>query len=1134
MYKLYPNYFSQPPGRKSKTLLIMKLTSLLLTLGIMQVSATSLAQKITLQEKNAPLNIVFEDIRQQTGYDFLFTKTLLKNAKPVSIDVRNVDLQVVLSDIFKNQDFDYEISDMSVLIKKRTDLPADSKQTTVNLIDVRGRVFDEQGSPIPGATVTVKGTTHSINTDGAGYFTIKGIDDKSILVITVIGYQPKEMAVQSYMGNIKMSLSASKLDDVQVIAYGTATERTEVGSIAKVSSEEIMSQPVLNPLEALEGRVAGLLVTTSSGTPGSALKIQIRGQNTIGSVPSSTIVPDNPLFIIDGIPFAPQNTSINRVQGVNDANGVGSPGSGISPFNSIDPADIESIEVLKDADATSIYGARGANGVILITTKSGKAGKTKLTGNLYTGVNSLTRTMPLLNTDQYLKMREEAFANDGIKPTANPGNSFAPDLKVFDTTRNINYLKQLYGTNASTQNADLALSGGDAHNTFYFSLGYDRQTYLFPGDFVDDRLNGNFRIHHTSSDNKFIADVSAGYSYDRNDVPGTPTILSAYTLAPDFPALTNPDGSLKWDYKGINYSSYFPFGSTNPMAYLKRSDIVGQYSFLSSLLLSYEILPGLKIKTVLGYNTLTANEFSTYPASAQNPASSPLSVANKSINNFYTYDAEPQISYDKQLGKEKFSLLAGGTLEKIDNNYVGIAGSGFSNDLLLGSISSAKTITSTDGNTPYKYSAGFGRINYTHDDEYIVDLTGRYDGSSRFAPGKQWGRFGSAAGGWIFTKEKSVKDVLPFMSFGKIKASYGTTGNDNVGNSLYTSNWSALATSYLYNGSVGYLPKNLENPDFSWSTTRKIDAGLDLGFLSDRILLSADWFRDRSSNQLVQYQLPSQTGFSIVTQNFQADVQNKGWEFLLSGTVLKQSAFTWKTSFNVTIPQNKLIAFPGLASSSYANYLVIGQSVNTIFGYKYVDVNPTTGVYEFMTKAGTVSSTPSAAKGDNKFIIGNTDPKLYGGWRNTFGYKGFQLDLFFEFRKQKGLDYMSSFTEAVGNEFNVPVDALNVWTKPGDIATYERLTSQTFGTAASNAFTYYRTSSGVFTDASYIRLKTAGVSYALKSNWIQVVGMSSCRLFVNAQNLLTFTKYKGNDPETQNYYDVPPIRTVAAGVNFGF
>ncbi|MDP9078900.1 MAG: SusC/RagA family TonB-linked outer membrane protein [Bacteroidota bacterium] len=1119
----------------------MKLTTFLLVIALVQTSAKGFSQ-VTLHENNAPLESVLKSIEKQSGYTFLVDVENVKSER-ISVDIKNASVAACLEACFKDQNITFRIVKNNVFITRSDPSFLEKlKDKAARLLTLpanfNGLVTDSLGQPLIGATVVLKDTKYRAVTDNSGKFVFADVPQgKYTVLVTYIGFLPSQRNIEIVGKDLDlrftMFAASSALDQVQVIAYGTTTARYSVGSQAKVTSEEITSQPVMNPLSALEGRVPGLLVTANSGTPGSSVKITIRGQNTVGSTPNTKIIPDNPLFIIDGIPFAPQNAAVNKVQAVNDVNGVGQVGNGLSPFETIDPASIESIEVLKDADATSIYGARGANGVILITTKQGKAGKTKLTGNFYTGVSTMTHTMALLNTPQYLQMRTDAFHNDGIIPTTKAGSTYAPDLLSYDTNSNTNYLRQLFGKQSSTQNAGLALSGGDNRTTFYAGMNYGRQTYLFPGDFAENKLNGNMKIHHNSSDRKFNIDLSTGYNYDTNNVPGSPLILSAFNLPPDFPSLTNPDGSLKWDNNGVAYTSYIS-GFFNPLAYLKRADYTQQNSYLSSILISYELLPGLKLKTLAGYNNLTVVERSQFPLVAQNPAStSSKSVATKSVNNFYTWDVEPQISYDKQFGKHKIGLLVGGTLQKQDNNYQSITGTGFTNDLLLSNVSLASTITSSDGDVPYKYNAGFGRINYLYDNKYILDLTGRFDGSSRFAPGKQWGKFGSAAAGWIFSQEAFFKNAIPVVSFGKLRASYGTTGNDNVGNYLFTSNWSALSSGVLYNGGIGYIPGNLQNPDFSWSTTTKLESGIELGFLNDRIVLTTSWFRNRSSNQLIQYQLPSQTGFANVTENFQAVVQNTGWEFMLSGTVLKTNEFTWKTAFNITVPQNKLIDFPGLASSSYGQTLVIGEPVSIVRGYKYAGVNPTTGVYQFQTANGTITSNPSAANGDNKFIIGNTDPKLYGGLRNTFSYKGFQLDVFFEFRKQMGMNYLGAVTNAIGTQSNVPVDALDVWRNPGDQATYQRLTSQTSGTAAATAFGFYRQSDAVYSDASYIRLKTAGFSYNLKSTLVKKIGMNTCRIYVNGQNLLLITKYKGNDPETQNYYGIPPVRTIAAGLDFG-
>ena len=441
---------------------------------------------------------------------------------------------------------------------------------------------------------------------------------------------------------------------------------------------------------------------------------------------------------------------------------------------------------------------------------------------------------------------------------------------------------------------------------------------------------------------------------------------------------------------------------------------------------------------------------------------------------------------------------------------------------------------STQQYNPYKYSGSFGRLNYIFNNEYLLNVTGRIDGSSRFIPGKQWGKFGAIGAGWIFTEEAWFKNKVPFLSFGKIRGSYGSSGNDNVGNYQYVSNWSTQSAGYVYGGSIGYLPNNLDNPNYSWSITKKLDGALETGWFSNRLLASVDWYRDRSGNQLIQYTLPSQTGFQYVTRNFQAVLQNTGWEVAISSTNIKKKDLSWTTSFNISFSNNKLIKFPGLAASSYGNTYAIGRSVSTVLGYKYAGINDTTGIYQFYTTKGQKTYTPSAFNKDNLFVLGNPNPKFYGGMRNTFSYKGITLDVFLEFRKQSGFNYVSQVNNPFGYMTNLPTDALNNVTEKGKGAPYERLTSKSYGSAAANVWQYYRTSSAGYGDASYLRVKTVGLSYSLSNDVLKKVKMNSCKVFVNAQNLLTITKYKGNDPETQSYYGTPPMRTIAGGINFNF
>ncbi|HEY5408362.1 MAG TPA: SusC/RagA family TonB-linked outer membrane protein [Ginsengibacter sp.] len=1123
----------------------MKLTAVLLFAACMQVSATGFSQNITLNKKDAPLQSVFRDIEKQSGYEFFYKVSLEKNFKNVSVNLSNAPLKQALNEVLTDQNLVYEIVNKTIVIneKKITPVTPDEEVIiSITPIDVHGRVVNEKGEPVEGVTITVKGTRNATATDANGEFSLKDVDENATLLFTSTNIESQELKVNGRTDiTLSVKTKVSPLDEVQVIAYGNTTRRFNTGSITKVTSEEISEQPVLNPLAALQGRVPGLVVTSTSGLPGSSFNIQIRGQNSLNPDPYNSLTPkDNPLFIIDGVPYAPQNNNINQLPS------IASPGlnillnnsyGGISPFSTINPADIESIEVLRDADATAIYGSRGANGVILITTKKGKAGKTKFSMNVYTGVSSVAHTLPMMNTTQYLEMRREAFANDGVIPTSNdPSNfeTYAPDLLIYDTSKYTDWKKFFIGNPSYTTNINTSLSGGSENTQFLLGAGYYHETYIYPGDFAYDRASFNVNLHHNSVNKKLSIDFSSNYSFDNNNSSGSPNLLAAYSLDPDFPNLLDKNGNLLWSYKGASYG----VSIVNPLSYLKTKYSVTNLNLISHLQVGYKILRDLEIRASLGYNYFNSSEYSGDPAISQDPAAfNRIASADFGTKDIHNWIIEPQAEYSKKFGKSKIDILLGGTFEQDINSSTLIDASGYSNDNLITSISGAPDITVSDTYSQYKYNAIFGRVNYMFDQQYIINLTGRRDGSSRFGPGKQFGNFGSVGAAWIFSEESFVKKNLKWLSFGKLRVSYGTTGSDAIGNYQYISTWQP--SDYYYQGSPGYLPQNLFNPDFSWAVTKKAEGALELGFFKDRLLLSAALYRNRSGNQLVSYQLPSQTGFLNVTENLPATVQNSGWEFTLTSSNFKSKNFTWNASFNLTIPRNKLLAFPGIESSSYATKYIVGQSLNVIKGFKYLGVNDTTGVFQFLTAKGIPTYSPTNISGNNYNdiqVIGNLDPKFYGGVNNSFEYKNFQLDIFLEFKKQTGTNYLAQIYggNVPGGESNLPAELLSRWQKPGDRSEFEKFTTDVSTPAGRAAGRYFIESSGVYSDASYIRFKTVSFSYTLRGKYLGKIKTEGLRFYINAENLLTITDYKGNDPETQNFYGVPPLRTIAVGCQFNF
>ena len=893
-------------------------------------------------------------------------------------------------------------------------------------------------------------------------------------------------------------------------------------------------------MAALQGRVPGLFVTASSGLPGSSFALQIGGQNSLNPDPYNSLPPkDNPLFIIDGVPFAPQNNNINQLCS------IASPGTnillnnsygGISPFNTIDPSDIESIEVLHDADATAIYGSRGANGVILITTKKGKAGKTKFTANVFNGVSQIAHTLPMMNTQQYLEMRREAFANDGITPSGtDPSNfrTYAPDLTIYDGNKYTDWKKFFIGNSSHTTHIHTTFSGGTEHTQFLFGAGYYHQTYPFPGDFAYDRASVHFNFHHNSTDKRLSFDFSSIYSFDKNNSSGTPDLLHAYALDPNFPNLLEENGNLVWNYKGAS----FGVSKVNPLSYLEKKYSITNCNLLSHLQLGYRIIPDLEIRASFGYDKVISNEYSGNPAASQNPAFQRSATAEFGTKDLYNWIIEPQTEYRKKLGIGKINILLGGTFEQDIQSSTIISGSGYSNDNLITSMEGASNKTATDTYQQYKYIGVFGRVNYEFSQRYILNLNGRRDGSTRFGPGKQFGNFGAIGAAWIFSEESLLKKKLKWLSFGKLRGSYGTTGNDAIGNYQYLSRWQS--TNYNYQGAPGYLPQNLYNPDFSWAITQKTEGAVELGFFNNRLLLTVMHYYHLSGNQLVYYQLPSQTGFLNVTENWSAKVQNAGWEFEVNSSNFQGKKFRWNTSFNLTIPRNKLVSFPGIESSDYATKYVVGQPLSVLNKFKYLGVDDATGTFEFLTAGGLPTYSPVNIK-NNRFndiqVIGNLDPKLYGGINNSFEYQNCQLGIFLEFRKQTGINYLAQIygRNVPGEEFNLPAALLSRWQKPGDQSEFEKFTTDAVTTPGRAARTYFVQSSGVYSDASYIRLKTISFSYKLPEKIIKKMKVEALRFYINARNLLTVTHYKGNDPETQNFYGVPPLRTLAVGCEFNF
>ncbi|WP_162141644.1 SusC/RagA family TonB-linked outer membrane protein [Pedobacter heparinus] len=1100
----------------------MKLIIIMLFTCLMQVSASSFAQRISLSEKNASLEQVLKKIKLQTGFDVLYGSEVLNQAKKVNINLSNIPINDALGQLFEGQPLNYQVKDNTIFITRKAPTFLERLADRWAAIDITGTVLDEKGIPLPGATVKAKGAKTAI-TDIKGRFMLEHVEEGAMVMISYTGYVTQELPAKQAMGTIAMKLSDNPLDQVQVIAYGTQTQRNSVGSVVSIKADVLERQLVKNPLLALQGLVPNLEITPTNGLNGAGVTIRLGGSNSI-------LNGNDPFIVIDGVPYASQTLSTASVGSLMLGNSGDSRGGSGNPLNYINPGDIESIDILRDADATAIYGSRAANGAILITTKKGKAGTTQFDLNIQNGWGQVGKFLKVLNTEQYLEMRREAFKNDGLPIPSiitNPNNTDYDVNGHWDTNRYTDWQKELIGGTAQYNNIALTISGGNVNTQFRISGTYNRMTTVFPGENANKSSNLSFSLSNTSSDQKFSLQFSGSYMGDVNRLPGVDFTYYGVKLSPNAPELLNSDGSLNWAPTLAGISSLI----ANPLAQLGAEYKAKTTNLVSGLALKYKILNGLEIKTNFGYTKNQNDEFSGGPLSIYPPeyrvTSNPneLRTAKYSNNNIDSWIIEPQLNYDADFKDHRFNLLIGGTAQQRSSNGINLAGSGYTNDASLEDIKSAATIVAgASVVSVYKYVGVFGRLNYNFKNKYVINLTVRRDGSSRFGPYTKFHNFGSAGVAWILSEEKFIKDNLSFLSFGKVRGNYGTTGSDQIGDYSFVPRLNAISVNVPYQGIAGYIMGGLLNEHLEWEETRKLQLGVDLGFLKDRILLTANYSRNRCSNQLLDYDLPLIAGYTYINYNFPATLQNRAIDFNLKTVNLKNAALSWTSGINLTFPDNKLLSFPGIETSTYVSNLIVGEPFNILKRNPYVGIDPMTGVFQI---AGRNGPTSNASEPFERIPI-DIQTEYHGGVYNSLIYRGVQFDFLFQFVKKLGANFPSNlpgrFNSGVGNQ---PISVLNRWQNPGDIAENQRFTQKT---TLSSIYSLILSSNRSYVDASFIRLKNVSLSYQLPKEWIKRMSLQSLRIYTHVQNLFTLTRYKGLDPETQSSTTLPQLRIITLGI----
>ena len=965
-------------------------------------------------------------------------------------------------------------------------------------VPITGTVSDSQGV-LPGVNVQVKNKSVGTYTDGLGNFQINA-SPEDILVFSSIGYTTLEIVVglqESF--NVTLKSDETTLDEVLINAgYYKVKDRERTGNISKITAKDIETQPVTNVLAAMQGRMAGVNITQTTGVAGGGFDIQIRGLNSLRANGNT------PLYIIDGVPYATESVGSFETSRVLAGEN--------SPLNSLNPDTVASIEVLKDADATAIYGSRGSNGVILITTKKGKAGKTQVQISSSTGSGTVTRFMDLMHTDQYLAMRKEAYVNDAI--ATYPANAYDVNGK-WDQSRYTDWQKELIGGTATFTNMNARVSGGSAQTQYLFSSNLLHQTTVFPGDFKYKKLNAHLNVNHQSADQKFKMIFTGGYTIQNNNQPYLDLTRESRLLSPNAPALYDAEGNLNWEDNTF----------LNPLRHLNGKFDSRTYDLLANSTLSYQLFPTLEFTTAFGFSDLRHEESATAPSSINNPSldinASKSTLALNNANR-QTWIVEPQLNWNYSLGRASISALVGGTMQTQKGIQTVYRGIGFTSDSMINNIGAAASVTAVQNDkTVYHYQAFFGRVNFNWDGTYLLNITGRRDGSSRFGPGKQFATFGAVGAGWIFSNEKWLKDH-PVLSFGKLRMSYGTTGSDQIGDYQFLDTFSS--TGIAYEGVIGLEPTRLYNADFGWETNKKLEIGLETGFLKDRIMLTASWYSNQSSNQLVGIPLPSTTGFTSLQANLNATVQNRGLEFTLHTENFRGKHFSWSTNFNISTSKNKLLSFPGLEGSTYKNRFVVGEPLNIIKVYEYTGVNATTGLYEFTDFNGDGTISPN----DDMKAIKDLNPQYFGGLQNQVRFKSFALDFLFQFVKQENYNILTTFPMP-GTRNNQPSSISNQWQNQGDLADYQAFSVNK--TPYKISYNQYSQSTASISDASYIRLKNIAFYYTIPKG---MVPQLNCRLSLQGQNLLTFTRFKGADPEFKLYDYLPPLKMITAGVEITF
>ncbi|MBV8252730.1 MAG: TonB-dependent receptor [Chitinophaga sp.] len=1123
----------------------MKLTAFLLLAACLHISAKGLSQQITLTEKGAPLKKVLREVARQAGISVVYDETQLAATNPVTMSVRNVTVQAALDKALEGQPLSYKVDGSRITLIK---LPPPANLSQDSSFNVSGRILDEKGDPIIGATIRIHGTSTGTTTDISGKFSIKVPGPKSQLAFSFIGYTQQVLQASTSPMTVKLALAATSLTETVVVGYGIQKKSVVTGSISSIKSAEFENQPVTRVEQVLQGRTSGVTVVAASGQPGSASAVRIRGNTSFNN--------NDPLWVVDGV--------------VVDNGGI----------SYLNQSDIESIEVLKDAASAAIYGTRAANGVILVTTKKGKAGKLSVSYNGYLGTSAPARKLKMLNAMEYATLRNEALVADGKAPL------YADPKSLGQGT---DWQAQIFNNHAARQNHEISLSGGNDKSTFYTSFGFMKQEGIVASD-ISNYQRASFRTNSAHKIAKWLTfGENIGYSYEKtlslgntNSEFGGP-LSSAINLDPTTPVVetdpakanaapyTNNGGVGIWrDANGNPYGISGVVGQeiTNPLAYIKSR--LGNYNWAHNLVgnayLEMEPIKGLKVRSSLGgkiafYGSETFSPISYLNSSTTNPRTN----FARDQNNSLAWNLENTISYSRLIDGHDFTILIGqgaymdGHTANTNVVYYDIPATNFKDASLNYNTAQANRLASGKDGQEHRVSSLFARLNYNYREKYLFTAIVRRDGSSRFGPEFKYGTFPSVSGGWvpskeIFWPENKVVDFL------KIRGGYGTVGNDNITDNGFLStigdgrNYTLGSDGKIW---VGNSPNAPANPGLHWEETRQSNIGFEMAFLQ-HFNFVFDWFNKKTVGILMNPRVPTYTGaFGNPPANV-ADNQNRGIDLELGyhGNI---GAVKLNVNANAAYVKNTVLYLgPGVnyittsqqtfQSSTYPiTRTILGEAFNAFYGFKTNGIFQTQADIDNYKDAKGNKIQPNAKPGDFRWvdtngdgqitdadrqILGNPTPTWTYGMNISATYKNFDLALFAQgaggnkiFQGLRRLDILNA---------NYQVKALGRWTGPGTTNDYPRLIDSDPNRNFSNPSDFY------LEDGSYVRLKVLQLGYTLSNQIIKRIGAQRVRIYVTGENLFTFTKYTGFDPEiggTISSIDrgiYPQARSYMVGLNVTF